>query len=315
VKYNLPSLKALRAVETVGRHGSIASAATELNVSPGAISRHITLLEEYFGCKLFFRHAKGLTLTEVGRQYVDRLSDAFGLIDQASSKLFRVDDRKTLNIRALGSFSTEWLLKRLVQFEKEYPEISVCIQAQKDRVDFATDDADMGIIASQYNPRSVNAMRLITPYITPVMSAELLEKGPAVEKVGDLRHYKLLHAKYPRPTWQQWVEQVDPESELDSKSGHWLERTSQVSQAIQQGAGVGLRQLFLAGDELLDGSLVAPINVAVPSPFMIYFVWPKQRTAQPEIELFKEWLIETVRENVRRLKRELPELQIVSTDD
>ena len=311
MKYNLPSLNALRAVETVGRHGSITSAATELHVTPGAISRHIALLETYFGCKLFTRHPKGLTLTEVGALYVDRLSEAFGLIDQASSQILRTGDQTTLVIRALGAFTTEWLLPRIEQFENEHPEVRVSIRAKFSGVDFDKDDADVGIIMSQFKPIDVESVELYTPCVTPVVSAELLSKTPPIRNVSDLKHFRLLHAKHLLPTWEEWVSLVAGDESLDTTCGHWLERTSQVTHAVKQGVGVGLGQFLLIGDDLVNGTLVAPFSQLVSSPISIYLVWPKQRKIRPEIAWFREWLTVAITTAEAKLEQELPHFQRV----
>lgn len=306
MKHNLPSLKALRAVETVGRHGSITSAGTELNVTPGAISRHITLLEGYFDCKLFTRHATGLALTEVGRLYVDRLTEAFGLIDQASTQIMRAGERTTLVIRALGAFGTEWLLPRISQFESEHPEVEVSVRATLREVDFDTDDADVGIIGSTEKPRDLESIKLYTPYLTPIISASLLEGKPAIRSAADLKHFKLLHATNLRPSWDQWLSKVAPEHGLNTSCGYWLERSSQINQAVRQGVGVGLGQYLLIGDELVNGSLVAPLKQLVPSPFSIYLVWPKREPKRPEILWFGEWLRAALAVTEGKLARELP---------
>jgi len=49
----LPPLKAIRAFEAVCRHGSILGAAAELGVVRGAVRQQISILENYFGEKLF----------------------------------------------------------------------------------------------------------------------------------------------------------------------------------------------------------------------------------------------------------------------
>ncbi len=49
-----PSLNALRAFEVAARHLSLTRAATELNVTPGALSHQIRGLEEHLGVKLAF---------------------------------------------------------------------------------------------------------------------------------------------------------------------------------------------------------------------------------------------------------------------
>lgn len=315
VKYNIPSLKALRAAETVGRHGSITGAASELHVTPGAISRHISLLEDYFGCKLFTRHATGLALTEVGRLYVDRLSEAFELIDQACSQILRVEERTTLVIRSLGTFSAEWLLPHIVRFEHQYPEIEVSIRATLRGVDFDTDDADVGIIGSPDEPSDVESIKIYTPYVTPIMSPDLIRDRAPILSVADLDAFKLLHATKLSPTWDEWVSQVAPGEALDTSCGHWLERSSQIYHAVRKGVGIGLGQFLLIGDDLISGSLVAPIHKLVPSPYSMYIVWPKRQKVRPEVTLFKEWLIESLARTEEKLAQELPQFVRVNTEN
>lgn len=315
MKYNLPSLKALRAVETVGRHGSLLSAANELHVTPGAISRHIALLEDYFGCKLFIRHSKGLKLTEVGRLYVDRLSEAFGLIDQASTQILRAGEKTTFVIRALGAFSTEWLLPRIKGFEDEHPDLSVSIRAKLTSVDFDTDDADVGIIASQNTPRNVEFVKLYTPYATPVISPQLADAHKPINNVDDLEQFELLHAAHLLPTWESWTTKVAPGNRLDTGTGHWLERTSQVTYAVKRGVGVGLGQFLLVGEDLIHGDLVAPFNELVPSPIAIYLVWPKRKKTRTEISWFCDWLTQEIATAQARLSEHLPQFQYLPNEE
>ena len=61
--YSLPSLTSLAAFEASARHRNIHRAASELNVTPGAVSRQIKALEEELGVPLFIRSATGLILT------------------------------------------------------------------------------------------------------------------------------------------------------------------------------------------------------------------------------------------------------------
>lgn len=312
MKYDLPSLKAVRAVEAVGRNGSITTAAKELHVTSGAISRHIALIERHFGCELFARHAKGLRLTDVGRVYVDRLSEAFGLIDQAGHRILRDDKRRrALVIRALGAFSTEWLLPRISHFEGEHPHIDVHVHTSLSGVNFDTDDADVGITVSLQEPKGVDSVKIYRPYSTPVVSPGLLREGPAMNTVADLRHFKLLHAANCLPTWEQWLSRVAPDHELDVSAGYRLERSTQIYEAVRRGVGVGLGQLLLLGEELASGSLVAPFGHLVPAPYSVYLVWPRHRKVRPEIATFRDWLVSAVAKSEAALARELQDLRPV----
>ena len=70
----LPPLNALRAFEAAARHQNFARAADELNVTPGAVSRQIKVLEEYLGRELFQRRPQGLDLNDLGNQLLPDIS-------------------------------------------------------------------------------------------------------------------------------------------------------------------------------------------------------------------------------------------------
>ena len=59
----------LRAFEVAARHLSFSAAASELNVTPAAVSQQVRLLEHRLGEQLFLRHARGLRLTRAGKPW------------------------------------------------------------------------------------------------------------------------------------------------------------------------------------------------------------------------------------------------------
>ena len=82
----LPPLNALRAFEAAGRYRNFSRAADELNVTQGAVSRHVKLLEEHLSVALFRRRPQGLELTEQGRALLPEVSASFERIAQAARK-------------------------------------------------------------------------------------------------------------------------------------------------------------------------------------------------------------------------------------
>lgn len=57
----------VRTALVVARAGTVQSAAAELGVHRATVHRHIDILEEALGSKLFLRHARGYVLTEDGK--------------------------------------------------------------------------------------------------------------------------------------------------------------------------------------------------------------------------------------------------------
>lgn len=246
--------------------------------------------------------------TEVGHNYVQQLSEAFGLIDQASSQIFRTGERRSLVIRVLGAFATEWLLPRIAEFEELHPDVDVTIRAQLSGVDFDTDDADLGIIGSQRKPKGVESVKLFRPYLTPIIAPALANQKPPIREPNDLKHFRLLHAMNARPSWEQWLSKTSAVQDLDTKSGHWLERSTQLNQAVRYGAGVGLGQHLLIGEELISGTFLAPFSEWVPSTLPLHVVWPSRHNSRTELNMFVEWLVEGVKASETDITDSLPDM-------
>jgi LysR family transcriptional regulator, glycine cleavage system transcriptional activator len=63
----LPPLNAIKAFDAAARLGSFTRAADELNVTHGAVSRQVRLLEDWLGTRLFLRTSRNAVPTQVGK--------------------------------------------------------------------------------------------------------------------------------------------------------------------------------------------------------------------------------------------------------
>ena len=75
----LPPLNAIKAFEAAARLGSFTRAAQELSVTHGAVSRQISLLDEWLGTSLFLRTSRNAVPTRAGR---DLLAEAGPALDR-----------------------------------------------------------------------------------------------------------------------------------------------------------------------------------------------------------------------------------------
>ena len=308
MRHRLPSLNALRAVEAVGRHGSVSGAAVELSVTPGAVSRQVALLEAHFNCSLFVRTQAGLVMSQRGRKYLSDIGVAFDLIDEASNDLVGVRDKTRLALRVWGTFGTEWLLPRLHSFEAAHPEIDVTMTAQLRSVDFDKEDADAGIVVGFRNVANLEREHLYIPTFLPILNAELMDRIGRPIVPDDLAKYRLLHSMGSTFGWSDWFRAVGG-ANFDTEAGHRMENYSQVYRAARTGIGVALGQILLVGEEIISGDLVAPFLQIVPwneQPY--YLVWPKRRKIRPEIEAFRVWLLQELGASEQRIRAHFPSL-------
>jgi LysR family glycine cleavage system transcriptional activator len=83
MSYRLPPLNGLRAFEAAARHLSFKHAASELGVTPGAVSQQVRALEQALGVALFRRLPRNLLLTREGEIFLPSVSAAFRMIADA----------------------------------------------------------------------------------------------------------------------------------------------------------------------------------------------------------------------------------------
>ena len=85
----LPPLNAIKAFEAAARRGSFTRAAEELNVTHGAISRQIRLLEDWLGVRLFLRTSRNAVPTQAG---TDLLAEAGPALDRLAVVSRRIEN-------------------------------------------------------------------------------------------------------------------------------------------------------------------------------------------------------------------------------
>ena len=143
----LPPLYALRAFEAAARLGTFSKAAIQLNVTPGAVSRHIRTLEAWFGCELFIRSGPRIEITPSGQGLAQQLTAGFQSLEHACHA-FRSSSHE-LRLKAPSTLTMRWLLDVLRLFREAHPtpviEIS-SVWMDTDSVSFSREPYDCAIL-------------------------------------------------------------------------------------------------------------------------------------------------------------------------
>jgi LysR family glycine cleavage system transcriptional activator len=290
----MPPLNALKAFEAAARHLSFTKASEELNVTQAAVSHQVKMLEEYFGITLFNRAHQRLTLTDAGRSYLPKLTQAFDLIAEGYLGLHQEKLFTRLNIKAPSSFSSQWLVPRLHRFQASHPDIDIRLSAQDNDIDFFPDAFDVEIRYLLGNGHQPNSTLLLKEEIFPVCSPRLLEGDHPLKTPEDLRHHTLLHINFYPEDWKMWLDKAEV-SDIDYERGHRFDQSVLTLKAATQGLGVAMGRTPIASPELKNGSLVAPFDIKLNSSGGYWLIFKSDvETRQPVVEL-KEWMLQEAR--------------------
>lgn len=286
----LPPLATLQAFEAAVRHQSYTAAARELSLTHGAISHHITTLEERQGVKLFAREKNRMVPTEAGRLLVTKVRQALGMLERS----FATTDAAqtlTLSVSVLPSLAGRWLSPRLTRFAARHPQIDLFVDVRATLADLAAGDADCAIRFGPGGWAEVQQVRLMGdasfPVVAPGYREGLLPRTP-----DELADCTLL--RNPWLPWEPWLHAAGLAFKEPAR-GPTFTDSSVLLDAAASGLGVGLARRTLVEGELQRGRLVRLFDLAVPDPYSHFFVWRADHPKLAAIAALRDWLLEETR--------------------
>ena len=288
---SLPSLNALRAYEAVGRHGSMAAAACALNVTVGAVSRHIRYLQAELGVELIERDGRGIRLTRAGQQLQRELETAFAEINGCVERAGDKRSRKRINIFCSPMFASAWLIPRIDHFDYGETVVDIAIEDKWSCPERIPPSADLIVDYGRFDEYlGLEAEKLSDEKIFPVCSPELARQAT---ETGSLSECTLLHRKGipPSANWPGWAgfaAHVGLEG-IDTTKGLRVS-TALIMEAARSGKGLLLSNTTVVHDDLATGRLVRPIPESMRNDCGYWLLVPQSRPSSPETVAFRAWL-------------------------
>jgi len=261
----LPPLKALVVFEAAARHLSFTLAARELNVTQGAVSRQIHLLEDYLGKSLFTRTTREIHLSPTGSRYYADARQALRQIAQATGEIRHWQGTQQVSILTSTAMASLWLLPRVAEFQRAHENIDLRIisddhvrwQAQE----FARLDADLVLYYCSTQPEGMHATALFAEEVFPVCSPEYLQRHAPPASLDALAAHTWLWLEDPQMDWLSWPEWFARlgHAPLKPRRRININSYSMLIQSALAGQGIALAWSNLTGEHLETGALVRPL--------------------------------------------------------
>ncbi|WP_426149971.1 LysR substrate-binding domain-containing protein [Pseudomonas sp. DC3000-4b1] len=121
------TLRQIRHFIAVAETGSISAAAQAVFISQSTLTAAIQQLEEEIGVSLFNRHAKGMSLTHQGHQFLRQAHLILATVDNAKRSLQQCTDQisGTLTIGVSSLVAGYYLANLLTRFQRAYPNVNL----------------------------------------------------------------------------------------------------------------------------------------------------------------------------------------------
>ncbi|WP_297018693.1 LysR substrate-binding domain-containing protein [Thalassospira sp.] len=306
----LPSLKSIRALETVARHGSFQQAAEELGVSPAAVHQLVRGLEDVIGQDLVIRDGRNVAITRAAEAGLAELHVAFGNLSAGVRKIREYDGRRQLRISVDPSFAQAWLVGRLGRFQADNPEIDILLDSTTRFADVAHGHADVALRYTKEVQGDLKVVRFFEDETIAVCSPSLIADKKRPLDIASMAEFSLLHFDWTQSaqiqlSWQRWVSLVGGPA-LPLSGGARFNDYNAVVQAAIAGQGIALVGRPLVNEALRTGILTEPFGCSYRNGYGYFAIRAPGDEGREDnyAEKFVSWVVEESERD--KLKRPNP---------
>ncbi|MGN6307467.1 MAG: LysR substrate-binding domain-containing protein [Mesorhizobium sp.] len=289
--YSLPSLIALAAFEAAARHLSLTKAADELNVTPGAVSKQVRMLEEELGIPLFLRRHRAIELTREGETLAAAMREGFERMASAFRQIKSLGGQPVATVGCTMAMAQLWLMPRMGSFWNSHPDIVVDHVISDHPHGLDRPDVELRLRYGDGEWPDELSAKLYDDRIFPVASPAFAKAYPT-KSMQDLAQLQLLSVEGIDWTWTTWAEFL---REAGHPNRHVNVRRFNsyviALQAARSGQGVALGWESLVAPLIEAGSLMQVTDTAIAAPQSYFVTWSARRPLSPQAVMLRDWLL------------------------
>ena len=273
----------------VVRLGSARSASDELGLSPSALSRRISNLEEFTGRKLFSRSGQSMKLTDEGRNFYDAVAPHMESLAAAVESQSENLQLQRLRLGVMPLFGTQRLFPRLPELRRLHPRLHLDIDTGPHLMDRVGDTLDAAIALTTSPDPAFHSVRLDENRLHAITNRALAEELGDTPSVTELEPQTfLIHTDMPL-SFDAWKKALGLEKLQPNAIDHY-----DSGQLILEAAAQGLGIAMMHDDHLkrnADPRLAKLYDVEVRSPYSYWFMCRPADLESRPVRSFHDWIV------------------------
>jgi len=282
----------VRAVET----GGFSAAAREMGLTPSALSKLVTRLEDRLGARLLTRTTRRLQLTVEGEAFYNRARPILTAMDEAEAEVAEAGKRPRglLRLHCGSAFGMHQLTPMIPRFLEQYREIELEITINDRPPPPADDHYDLTIRIGALEDSSIVARRICNLERVICAAPSYLERYGTPRTPDDLQQHNCLWITT-LPALRRWPFDTDDGIRVVHIGGNVVANNAEsVLQLTIAGVGITRLSDAIVGDAIRRGALVPILEEwhhAEPVP--LFVTYPSGRHLAPKVRAMVDFLFET----------------------
>ncbi|PKF77892.1 LysR family transcriptional regulator [Vibrio sp. vnigr-6D03] len=251
----------LAAFILVVNEGSFTAASKKLNVTPSALSKLITRLEQALAVKLFERTTRSLVITEAGKKVYEQSVVMVNAAQQAIdiSEADHTELAGSITVAAPEAYLNSVLQSHILPFLEAYPDIQLKLRAVDGDIDL-NQNIDIAFRLTDKPHENQVLKEIRKTNLVLCASPEYLSRKGTPNHPTDLADHDCLYLAE-TDSDHIWDFLKDDEFFAVAVSGRYAVNHSQMRLAgVNCGLGIGIFHDFVVKEALKDGSVVEVLS-------------------------------------------------------
>lgn len=283
-------IRGLRSFCIAAKCLSFKHAATQLFLTPSAVSHQIKQLEEQLGTQLFKRQTRAIELTSAGKQFYNSVHPIISSLEHTISDFTNSQQNKTITISLPEFFASELFVPKLSEWAALNPDINLQLETVKSSSQHAP-NTELSIVLANGVPNGSIVHDLFPIRYVPACNKKLYKKWAKVGFSALSSVPLILHQSRPW-SWHQWADKMGI-SNFDPKQIIQFDSMFGVARAAQQGMGIALVPLPISRTWFSEQLLVKLFEDELVTRDRYYLIQHENIENAPELTTFAHWVKES----------------------
>lgn len=287
------ALDGIEAFLRVAERRSFSAAASDLGVSPSAISQTIKGLEARVGAPLFMRTTRSVGLTQAGEMFFERAAPAYSGLAEAYEAARNLGNRPAGRLRInLMRGAIQPLFEPIIAgFCDTYPEIELEIYADDALSDLNAGGFDAGVRMGESLEADMIAVRLSGAFrFVAVAAPAYVERYGMPQRPEELRTHRCVRMRLSSGAMLPWTF-VDGNREFDVPvSGPVIVNDfAGIMVAVRSGIAMGMVAEPVVHEHIERGDLKLVLGDFAPSSAGLFLYYPSRKQVMPKLRAFIDY--------------------------
>ena len=279
----------------VAQKGSFVAAALSEGVTPAILGRRLDSLERRLGCKLMHRSTRGLRLTDLGEQFLERARVLLREFDEIEAEIGSNSSmvKGHLVVSAPAGFGRLHVAPHALGFQQRFPNLKLSFNLTDSVVDLVGEGYDLGIRIGEVRDANYVAVKLFPNRRVVCGTPEYFSRHGKPETPEDLASHNCLAFTIQGGQQRGWTFIRDGQRLAVKVGGNLACNDGELlfSWGLQ-GVGLGWRSTWEIQGELKRGELVTVLDEFALADYDIQAVYPQQRYLPAKVRFFIDYLRE-----------------------